>query len=198
MVDEVTDRKLNRMDEMERRLAAIGDRDVGDAVHDIVQELFGFDYDVVPVLRGRKEGLTNREMLSEELRKLPALDVEHLCPLLLHMFGTNLQGIVSIEQSRISIRSKENWVKRHEGDLVMITGGFEDLDVLVTPTEEFMTVNGNEYLPEELLMRLIEIGYENRNGHAFYADPEGRPVADDFKTMTIRTITEYFDENPYQ
>lgn len=194
----MNEKKRNRLDEMEKRLAAIGDSEPADVVHDIVQDLFGFDYDYVPILRGKKDGLTNREMLSAELEKLPSLTVEHLCPLLLHMFGTNLEGIVNIEQSPISIRSKENWVKRHQGDLVMITGGYEDLDVLVTPTEEFMTVNGNEYLPAELLERLIRIGYENRNGHAFFADPEGKPVPDEFKTRTILTITEYFDEHPFQ
>ncbi|MCW1928121.1 hypothetical protein [Bhargavaea beijingensis] len=193
----MTERKLNRIDEMEKRLAAIGDRDPAEAVHDIVQDLFGFDYDRVPVLRGKREGLTNQEILLAELKKLPSLTADHLCPLLLHLFGTNLKGIVSIEEAPISIRSKENWVKRHDGDLVMITGGYEDLDVLVAPTEEFMTVNGDEYLPDKLLDRLIAIGYVNRNGHAFYADPEGKPVSDDFKTLTIRTITEYFEENPY-
>ncbi|EMR07339.1 hypothetical protein C772_00355 [Bhargavaea cecembensis DSE10] len=194
----MAEKRPNRLDELETRLAAIGGRNPADAVHEIIKDLFGFDYDIVPVLRGKKEGLTNRELLAEELEKLPSLTVGHLCPLLLRMFGTNLEGIVSIERSPISIRSKENWVKRHDGDLVMITGGYEDLDVLVTPTEEFMTVNGNEYLPEDLLDRLIEIGYENRDGHAFYADPEGKPVTDDFKTLTIRTITEYFDAHPYQ
>jgi hypothetical protein len=197
-VFEVSEEKLDRLGQMEKRLSSIAGRDPADAVHEIVLELFGFDYDYVPVLRGKREGLTNREILSEELRKLPALTMEHVCPLLLHLFGTNLEGIVSIEKAPISIRSKDNWVKRHRGDLVMITGGHEDLEVLVTPTEEFMTVNGNEFLPEDLLKRLINIGYQNRDGHAFYADPEGEPVSDDFKTLTIRTITEYFEEHPHR
>lgn len=76
----------------------------------------------------------------------------------------------------------------------MITGGYEDLDILITPTEEYMTVNGCEYLPDELIDQLIQIGYINRDGHAFYVSPDGKPVPDAFKTETIQTIIGYFEE----
>ncbi|MET3575207.1 hypothetical protein ACFFIY_08990 [Bhargavaea ullalensis] len=189
----------DRIQLLDETLAGLDGKDRMAASEEIcraVKELFGFDYHRIPILLEVDEEQSNCSVLAEELKNLPALTGEHVRPLLLRMFGTNLDGIVAIEKAPVSIRSKDNWVKRHDGDLVMITGGYRDLDVVVSPTDEFVTVTGNEHLSEELIRRLESIGYVKRDGHAFYEDPEGKPIPVDFKTKTIATITEYFEEFP--
>ncbi|WP_040228471.1 hypothetical protein [Bhargavaea cecembensis] len=189
----------DRIQQLEDRLERMYGNDLDSAAEEIclaVKDLFGFDYHRIPVLIEKREDVANCEFLAEKLKELPELTAEHVCPLLLRLFGTNLEGIVAMEKAPISIRSKENWVKRHDGDLVMITGGHRDLDVIVSPTEAYMTVTGNERLPDELLDLLVEIGFERRDGHAFHEEPDGKPVPVEFKTATIRTITDYFEEHP--
>ena len=187
---QLLEERLERLDEHDRMAAA-------EEIFAAVNELFGFDYHRIPVLLEYRADLSNCGILAAELEKLPALTGEHVRPLLLKMFGTNLDGIVAIEKAPISIRSKDNWVKRHEGDLVMITGGYRDLDVVVSPTEAFVTVTGCERLPDELIRRLEQIGYVERDGHAYHEEPDGQPIPVEFKTETIMAITRYFEEFPF-
>ncbi|WP_431802750.1 hypothetical protein [Halobacillus andaensis] len=106
------------------------------------------------------------------------------------IFGINLDGISGLEDSGVSLFSKDQWISKNERDLFVVETGLTDVDVWVYPTEYFTEHTGLTGLPKELQEALSAIGFAyNKDVEAFYySNPTGESVTDAFKKQTLGTI----------
>ncbi|PGO23198.1 hypothetical protein CN984_23850 [Bacillus cereus] len=106
------------------------------------------------------------------------------------IFGINLDAISSLEGSRISLFSKDQWVVREEQDLFVVHTGLGDVDVKIFPTDYFTEQTGLEELPKNLQQSLTNFGFscDEKAGCYYYSNPSGEAVPDTFKGQIIGTI----------
>ncbi|WP_260631214.1 hypothetical protein [Bacillus sp. S/N-304-OC-R1] len=106
------------------------------------------------------------------------------------LFGINLDGISSLENSGISLYSKGQWISRQDFDLFVVHTGIGDIDVKVIPTAYFTEKTGSDHLPENLQQSLSSLGfyYDEEVGAFYYANPSGQAVPDAFKRKTMGAI----------
>lgn len=121
----------------------------------------------------------NRNLTGNEIREM-----------INHLFGINLDGISSLENSGISLYSKGQWIARQDFDLFVVHTGIGDIDVKVIPTAYFTKKTGLDHLPESLQQDLSELGfyYNDEVGALYYANPSGQAVPDAFKRKTMGAI----------
>ncbi|MFC0524445.1 hypothetical protein ACFFGV_12795 [Pontibacillus salicampi] len=112
------------------------------------------------------------------------------------IFGTNLDGISSLEGSGVSIYSKGQWITHYQTDLFVVHTGITDIEVWVYPTEYFQKQTGLTELPTELKHKLKALGfyYNDELGTLYYKDPNDTSVPDDFKGQTLGIIIDYIKE----
>ena len=107
-------------------------------------------------------------------------------------FGINLLAIDALEQERISLYSKGQWVVQNDRDLFIVYTGSDDVDVKVFPTKYFTEQTGLDVLPSDLQHLLSRIGfhYDKKMQSYYFANPTGQAVSDQFKGQTIGAIVE--------
>ncbi|ANS76593.1 hypothetical protein AWM70_20095 [Paenibacillus yonginensis] len=181
----------------------------------IVDDVFGIELNRVPVLNADPELATTLERTSTQThapldssaamdKQLATLPEElrtngpELRKLINAVFGVNLDAIAGLEQCRIALHSKGQWIVRTSRDLVLVWTGPGDVDVRVSPTGYFREHTGLARLPEELRSKLIGLGYtaEEQDGmeSLYYAHPGGQPVPDAFKGQTMGAIIQTLRE----
>lgn len=113
------------------------------------------------------------------------------------IFGTNLDGISSLENSRIGLFSKGQWINQSSEDLFVVHTSDDDVDVKIYPTEYFKKRTGLDELPSELQESLKKLGFyfNEEIGAYYYAEPNGQSVPDSFKGQTLGLLTRFISSN---
>ncbi|WP_051348364.1 hypothetical protein [Peribacillus kribbensis] len=102
------------------------------------------------------------------------------------IFGINLDGISSLENGRISLYSKGQWILRNDNDLFVVWTGKNDKDAKIYPTAAFTTETGSNTIPQSLKEKLFDLGYQYKeDGSCYYEDPNDETVPDAFKGKTM-------------
>ncbi|WP_155593131.1 hypothetical protein [Lysinibacillus cavernae] len=161
----------------------------------VVDLIFKVNLDETPTLSKEMEGtlpFTGREAIDFQLqqygnREITGADIRKLIN---DIFGVNLEAISSLEGSRISLYSKDQWIVQHEKDLFVVYTGARDVDVKVFPTNYFMEQTGLVGLPTDLQHALTNIGYyyNEKMDSYYFSNPSGEAVPDAFKGQTIGAI----------
>lgn len=165
----------------------------------IVKSIFKFDLETKPVLS--KELVAAGEVSPSESTAKMAIDSglaqygktvsgTEVRKLINQIFGINLDAISSLDGSRISLFSKDQWVLRQEQDLFVVYTGSGDVDVKIFPTDYFTERTGLKELPENLQQSLTSIGFyfDEKVGSYYYSNPSGKAIPDAFKGQTIGAI----------
>lgn len=163
----------------------------------IVNKIFGIDLDDVSILHNKHTESANTIdaratidiYIDQDEKKMTGEEIRNM---LNQIFGINLNAIAALEQERISLYSKGQWVVKNDKDLFIVYTGIEDIDVKVLPTKYFTEQTGLEVLPSELQRILSSIGfyYDKEIQSYYFANPTGKAVTDDFKAQTIGAIVE--------
>lgn len=113
------------------------------------------------------------------------------------IFGTNLDGISSLENSGIGLFSKGQWINQSNEDLFVVHTSDDDVDVKIYPTDYFKDRTGLDELPSELQDSLKQLGYyfNDEVGAYYYADPDGKSVPDYFKGQTLGLLAKFISTN---
>ncbi|MGM7723145.1 hypothetical protein [uncultured Metabacillus sp.] len=106
------------------------------------------------------------------------------------IYGINLPGISSLENSRISLFSKNQWLVKTSSDLFVVYTGKGDIDVKVYATDYFLKQTGSTELPQELQTALQNLGFglNPEKDVLYYENPIGESVSDSFKGQTLQAI----------
>ncbi|MCJ8012914.1 hypothetical protein MUG84_14345 [Paenibacillus sp. KQZ6P-2] len=203
---------MNKAQHMDAFLHSFEGEVTGDVIHKVVLQTFGIDLDAVSLLtEAEKEALAAAQDTQTEIETIAASS-SRLLPrhvidsqltvyngqitgpairaMLNHLFGVNLDAISSLEKSRISLFSKQQWIVQHERDLFVVYTGEGDVDVRVYPTVYYKEQTGMDGLPEDLQIALKGLGYQfdvDMNGF-YFVNPDGQAVPDAFKGQTMGAI----------
>ncbi|MEC0240562.1 hypothetical protein P4H66_11925 [Paenibacillus dokdonensis] len=200
--------QMNKAQIMDAYLKSFGGEITGDVIHKFILHMFEIDLDAVSLLSdGGKEALAaaqNTEAgTSPYIGSLPRAVMDsrltgygghitgpEIRSMLNQLFGVNLDAISSLENARISLFSKDQWIVQHEHDLFVVYTGEGDVDVKVYPTSYFVEQTGQNELPAELRHTLQSLGYQldAKRTSCYYADPGGQAVTDAFKGQTMGAI----------
>jgi hypothetical protein len=106
------------------------------------------------------------------------------------IFGVNLDGISSLENSQLAISSKGQWILKSEADLFILESSLDDVDVSVYATDYFKKVIGSKQLPESLKNKLMDMGfiYKEESDLLYYKNPTNESVPDAFKGQVLGII----------
>jgi hypothetical protein len=106
------------------------------------------------------------------------------------IFGVNLDGISGLENSRLSIFSKGQWITHSDLDLFYIHTSNDDSSLDAGKTELNKKKSGSAELPESLKQKLINFGftYKDETGIASFSNPTGESVPDSLKGQIINAI----------
>ncbi|WP_245827663.1 hypothetical protein [Paenisporosarcina indica] len=220
LVIQVSDSELNQQIEamtkielMDKYLSSHEEKITSSEICKAVYQIFGIDLDVVVVLdKGIKElvqvspltnfdnSLTSNSRVAIDLhlkRSGNDLTGGEVRAMLNRVFGINLDGIAALENKRISLFSKGQWVVQNDKDLFIVHTGTDDLDVKVLPTDYFYELTGLDELPDQLQQALIHLGfhYDEKIGSYYFCDVNGHAIADKFKGQTLGAIREIIEKN---
>lgn len=182
---------MEKIEVMDKYLSTFGGKISTSEICKVVYKVFGIDLDKISFNKIDSFITQSRVIMDRYLdyngNKMTATEV---CKMLHKIFGINLNAIASLEQERISLFSKGQWVVQNKKDLFIVYTGNDDVDVKVIPTKYFTEQTGLVELPIELKHLLLDIGfYYNEDIKSYYyANPTGKAVPDQFKGQTIRAI----------
>lgn len=117
---------------------------------------------------------------------------EQIRILLKKLFGINTNGISNIENKRISLYSKKQWILKQDNDLFVVSTGVKDVDVYILATDYFKQETGLEGLPEDLHENLNTLGftYNQEKMCYYYCTGNDQPVEDSFKGQVLNSLIE--------
>ncbi len=128
---------------------------------------------------------SNDEITGDNIRKM-----------INEIFGVNLNAISTLEDGRISLYSKNQWISKSEKDLFVVYTSNNDADAKVYPTIYFKEKSSEEELPTILQESLIELGYiyNKELGTCYFSNSTGEAVPDEFKGKTMAAICKVIQE----
>ncbi|RKD26021.1 hypothetical protein BEP19_03600, partial [Ammoniphilus oxalaticus] len=113
-----------------------------------------------------------RSMKKIELLRLLIEGTEQTGPRLRQsinqIFGMNLDGISTLENSGVSLFSKGQWLARKETDLLVAQTNQEDTTVIIFPTASFQSIVGDHRLSSEAHQALLQLGFAYFDEMAYY------------------------------
>jgi len=174
--------KAEAMDKLMDACDKAGSNDVLDAI----RQAFQLDLESVQGLPARP-----REALDAYLNSAGGITTgASIRALINEAFGINLDALSALAGGKISIFSKNQWMLQDEEDLFAVLTGIGDIDVRIVPTDYYARQTGSAELPADLVRALSLLGYSHEAsiGGCYYADPDGKPVADAFKGQTMNAI----------
>ncbi|XQY91624.1 hypothetical protein ACNRWW_19365 [Metabacillus sp. HB246100] len=215
---------MSKVNAMDSYLKTYSQKLTGSKVREIVQQIYKIDLDAISDLGAGTKQSTYPAMITNNIEQL--LNVEEvdtyistlsksdimdlyvearqydITPSELRIvinliFGTNLDGIPSLEHSGIGLFSKGQWINQSNEDLFIIHTSDDDVDVRIYPTDYFKERTGLHELPTSLQDSLQQMGYTFNEdvGAYYYADPNGQSVADSFKGQTLGVLIKYIGDN---
>lgn len=195
---------MKKVDLMDKYLDSCQGEITSSEICSIVQSIFGFDLETKPVLS--KEGDQDSPPTETTAKLAIDLGIEpygknisgsEIRKIINEIFSINLDAISSLDGSRISLYSKEQWVTQQEHDLFVVHTGVGDIDVKIFPTAYFTEKTGLTELPEELKQSLTSLGYyyNDKIGSFYYSNPSGEATPDSFKGQTIGAILKFIHQS---
>lgn len=166
-------------------------------------KLFIYPEEIMVCLRKKFSQINSTIELDQHimnLKKSEVMDIfiktnnsktyEDMITIIKLIYGINLQGISSLEHSRISLYTKNQWLLKNDRDLFVVYTGKGDIDVRVYPTTYYIEKTGLNEIPLTLQHALNTIGFTyKREFHAYYyKNINGETVPDSFKGQTLRAI----------
>lgn len=108
------------------------------------------------------------------------------------VFGVNLDGISSIENSGITIYSKGQWISQYPNDLFLLRTELGDVDVTISTTPYFYELTRTNKIPVSMQRSLGALGYtyNKEKNILYYKNPVNQSVPDSFKGQTMGAILE--------
>lgn len=121
---------------------------------------------------------------------IETLTIDAICKIINSIYGVNLSLISSIEDARISLFSKGQWILKSDKDLFTIKSGSQDIDVQIYPTFYYFEKTGSDQLPRDLQRDLNDLGllYNNEMKSYYYANPKGESVEDALKGRIMGVV----------
>ncbi|MDR6552439.1 hypothetical protein [Paenibacillus qinlingensis] len=117
----------------------------------------------------------------------PTIIGEEIRSLINDIFGVNLAGIATLDNARLSIFSKGQWIVQDPADLISLSTGKGDIDVTISATDYYKNTIGIDQFPTELHDFLLTLGFsyhlEMQNYH--YSNPAGQSIPEAFKGQLI-------------
>ena len=117
---------------------------------------------------------------------------EQIRILLKNLFGINTNGLAFLENKKISLYSKKQWILKQDHDLFIVSTGVKDIDVYILATDYFKQKTGLDGLPENLHEKLNELGFSyNQEKMCYYfCTEDGQSVEDSFKGQVLNSLIE--------
>ncbi|MER2260493.1 MAG: hypothetical protein ABS934_00675 [Psychrobacillus sp.] len=117
---------------------------------------------------------------------------EQIRNLLLKLFGINTNGLAFLENKRISLYSKKQWILKQDNDLFIVSTGVKDIDVYILATDYFKQKTGLDGLPKNLHEKLNELGftYNEEKMCYYYCTENDQSVEDSFKGQVLNSLIE--------
>ena len=114
----------------------------------------------------------------------------HCRVLINQIFGVNLDGISSLEHSKVSIYSKGQWILQGDTDLLIVSSSLDDLELYIATTEYFEVTSGSKQFPESLKQKLLSSGfsYDADLNQYVYRNPTNESVPDAFKGQVLGSV----------
>ncbi|MCP3029868.1 hypothetical protein LF817_00790 [Halobacillus sp. A1] len=211
--------RMKKVEVMDSYLDAYGKKVESEEIRRIVEQIYEIDLNRVSELGAGKDEVYPEEIIEGVKAAAPDADLSSLTKVevmdfylesygekidgqeirrvINQIFGINLDGISSLEGSRVSLYSKDQWISQYDGDLFVVHTGLTDVDVWIYPTAYFTQQTGASELPEDLRDELLQLGFEyNEQVEAYYYEnPEGESVSDEFKGRTLGTVIQFIQMN---
>ncbi|TDL31388.1 hypothetical protein E2R51_13545 [Jeotgalibacillus sp. S-D1] len=113
------------------------------------------------------------------------------------VFGVNLGGISSLENSGISIYSKGQWICQSPNDLFIVQTELGDVDVTILPTPYFYEYTESKNISESMQHSLGTLGYTyiKEKDILYYKNPINKSVPDSFKGQTMGAVMKIIKED---
>lgn len=106
------------------------------------------------------------------------------------IFGVNLAALATLDNPRLSIFSKGQWILQDPTDILSLITGKGDIDVTISATDYYKNTIGFDQFPLELHDFLLTLGFsyhaEMANYH--YSNPTGQSISEAFKGQLIRKL----------
>ncbi|SDX34463.1 hypothetical protein [Paenibacillus sp. CF384] len=151
----------------------------------IIRRIFNFDLETLQVSPLPRDVLD--AFLQQAAGSVTGTEVRRMIN---ETFAINLDALSALEQARISLYSKGQWMLQHEQDLFVVHTGTDDVGVSIYPTAYYTEHAGTAQLPQELLDALISLGFacDAEARTCSYTSPHGEPVPDAFKGQTMKAV----------
>lgn len=180
---------MNKSQQLEQSLVAYGNTLSTAEVFHIVQEIFGFDLDQVPLLTPGYH--SQRSACDDRLAQLNGQYTKRdICRIVNELYGVNLEALCALEGAQLSLFAKGRWVITSAEDFFVVYSGNRDRLARVFTTPYYAEQNGSSVAPEGLRQTLVGMGYtRDETGSVFvYETTDDTPVPDAFKGQTIGAL----------
>jgi hypothetical protein len=113
------------------------------------------------------------------------------------IFGVNLNGIATLDNARLSIFSKGQWIIQNDTDILLVSSGRGDIDVKVSAAPYFIEKTDSDPFPNELhnLLTKLEFSYNEEMKAFNYSNPTGLSISDSFKGDLIGPLVTCIKEH---
>ncbi|WP_308637427.1 hypothetical protein [Paenibacillus silvisoli] len=177
---------MSKAASMDKLIDAFGERIDSSNLLAMIRQSFGIDLEALPVTPHPRAVIDS--FLEQAAGAVTGPEVRSM---LNETLAVNLDALSALEQARISLFSKGQWMLRQPDDLFAVHTGEGDVDVAIYPTEYYMQQTGSSELPKPLIDELVQLGFTCGEGRrsCTYANPAGEPVSDAFKGRTMRAVT---------
>ena len=196
---------MSKVATMDYYLTSQGKEISSSDVCEVVKKVFEIDLEQAPILNMAKaidlhpnNELTVKVVIDAYINHVKeAITGEGIRQFINEIFGVNLNAISALDEARISIYSKNQWIVQNEQDLFIVHTSNKDVDVKILPTSYFKEQTKIEGIPNNLQGLLRELGYsyDRSEGSCNYSNPSGIAIADKFKGKTIEVVGKVIQES---
>lgn len=201
-------RRKSKVEMMDDYFHSNGNKINSSEICKVVKLIFEFDLDTTPILL--KESQISKytttvnevslartvidSILNQHHNEVTSAEIREIIN---QIFGINLNAISSLEGSRISLFSKDQWIVQHDKDLFLVHTGIGDIDVKILPTKYYTELTGITELPNDLQISLTNLGYsyDETIGGYYFSNHSGEAVPDAFKGQTMGVILKVIQES---
>lgn len=144
--------------------------------------------------------MSKNEVMDRYMKNMKnSLTSQETRTLINNIYGVNLDGISSIEHSRLGLFSKGVWVIQSDRDVFTVSSTNDDVTIYVAVTDYFKSKTGSTQVPTSLANKLKALGFSvDSSDRYFYTNPTGESLPESFKGSVMQAVvgaimTEYID-----
>lgn len=196
---------MSKVATMDYYLTSQGKEISSSDVCEVVKKVFEIDLEQAPILNIAKaidlhhnNELTVKVVIDAYINhSKETMNGEGIRQFINEVFGVNLNAISALDEARISIYSKNQWIVQNEQDLFIVHTSNKDVDVKILPTSYFKKQTKIEGIPNNLqeLLRDLGYSYDRNEGSCNYSNPSGIAIADKFKGKTMAVVRKVIQES---